>query len=572
MTLLTQPVTADSAPVVGAPLDTPRPRAFVGYRRVSSAEQAKTNERDGYSIDVQTDMIEREAQRRGGTIVEWFKDPGRSAKNLNRPDLTRMRQYLRDHPEVDGVIVAWLDRLSRSTEDSVVLFTEFREVGVNLISCSESFDESPAGKFMRAIFTAKAQYDNDDRAERVRGGIQKKIEQGGTPTRAHIGYRNERIHVSGKDIATVVVDEGRIEHIQWAFEQYATGEWSDSTLWLALVERGLTSLPHGDRPEVPISRSKVATILTDRYYLGEVPYKGQWYPGTHPPTVSRELFDRVQEVRVSHRHAGDKPSQHRHYLKGSLFCGFCGVRLGMTPSRGNGGTYDYTYCLRRHQRGDCEQPHVVIDRLEPQVIALYDHIRIIPEWRERVRASLRQDANADLGQRQREITRQQKRLAQLAIEKKNLAVSLRTAQRLADEINTQLDDIEAQEKAATKALADASLDRDTLAKVYDDAERLIDGLALAARIVDDQGRRLLNQFFFEKILVKGHQVVGVIYTETARLILGYPSGPVGPGGQTMASEFTFYGETNPDPLSGVRGSNIDSLVGAAGVEPATARV
>lgn len=104
------------------------------------------------------------------------------------------------------------------------------------------------------------------------------------------------------------------------------------------------------------------------------------------------------------------------------------------------------------------------------------------------------------------------------------------------------------------------------------AERLLDTLPLAARIVDEHGRRLLNQFFFEKVLVQGHQVVTVIFTETARLILGYPSGPVGPGGPSMASKITFYRETNPDPLSGDRGSNIDSLVGAAGVEPATARV
>ncbi|MDQ1713068.1 MAG: hypothetical protein QOE45_2518 [Frankiaceae bacterium] len=569
------PLVAETAPPHTRPITSDRStqlKRFVGYLRVSSDEQTKTNARDGYSIDVQREMVERKAVQLGGEVVEWFVDPGRSAKNLNRPDLTRMRQYLRDHPEVDGVIVAWLDRLSRNTEDAVVLFTEFRETGVHLISCSESFDETPAGKFMRAIFTAKAQYDNDDRAERVTRGIQKKLEQGGTPTRAHIGYLNTRKRVGGKDIATVVVDDERIGHIQWAFEQYATGEWSDSTLWLALVERGLTSQPRGDRPEVPVARSKVATILTDRYYLGQVPYKGQWYRGEHPQTIDPELFDRVQEIRTAHRHAGDKPSQHRHYLKGTLYCGHCGSRLGMTPSTGNGGTYDYTYCIERHLRGTCQQPHVVVDRFEPQVIALYDHIRIVPKWRERVRACLRDDADADLGQRQREIARLTKRLAQLAVEKKNLAISLRKAPRLAEEINAQLDDIEAQEKAATKRLADANLDRDTLAKVYADAERLLDRLPLAARIVDEHGRRLLNQFFFEKVLVKGHQLVGVIYTETARLILGYPSGPVGPGGQSIASEITFYGATNPDPLSGVQGSNIDSLVGAAGVEPATARV
>lgn len=210
-----------------------------------------------------------------------------------------------------------------------------------------------------------------------------------------------------------------------------------------------------------------------------------------------------------------------------------------------------------------------MDRVEPQVLALYDGMQILPEWRERVRACLREDADADLGQRQREVARLKKRLAQLAVEKKSLAISLRKAPAWRKRSTPSWTTSKPRRRPPRRGWPmPASTVRPSPRSTPTPSDYLT-RLSLAA---DEHGRRLLNQFFFEKVLVKGHKVVGAIYTETARFILGYPPGPVGPGGQSTASESTFHGETNPDPLSGVRGSNIDSVVGAAGVEPATARV
>lgn len=38
-------------------------------------------------------------------------------------------------------------------------------------------------------------------------------------------------------------------------------------------------------------------LLKDRFYIGEVQFKGKWYPGRHEAIIERALFDRVQEVR-----------------------------------------------------------------------------------------------------------------------------------------------------------------------------------------------------------------------------------------------------------------------------------
>ena len=102
---------------------------------------------------------------------------------------------------------------------------------------------------------------------------------------------------------------------------------------------------------------------------------------------------------------------------------------------------------------------------------------------------------------------------------------------------------------------------------------MVDNLTYACRIEDDLGRRLLNQFFFERVLIQGDRISGVVYTETARLILGYPTSPQDPTGAPTAPDDDADQDhkTNHGP-QGDRGSNTDSLVGAAGVEPATARV
>jgi hypothetical protein len=50
-------------------------------------------------------------------------------------------------------------------------------------------------------------------------------------------------------------------------------------------------------PSVPkIGRSKLYTILTDRSYIGEIKFRGQWHPGTHTPLVEPKLWDRVRST------------------------------------------------------------------------------------------------------------------------------------------------------------------------------------------------------------------------------------------------------------------------------------
>ena len=84
------------------------------YVRVSTEEQKKK----GYSIAGQVQECTVYAQRMGYEVINIFTDEGKSAKDLNRPELQRMLKYIKENRKAINALVFWKwDRLSRG-EDS----------------------------------------------------------------------------------------------------------------------------------------------------------------------------------------------------------------------------------------------------------------------------------------------------------------------------------------------------------------------------------------------------------------------------------------------------------------------
>jgi hypothetical protein len=42
------------------------------------------------------------------------------------------------------------------------------------------------------------------------------------------------------------------------------------------------------------TRSHLYKILTDRSYIGDVKYQGNWYPGVHEPPIDKPTWNRVR--------------------------------------------------------------------------------------------------------------------------------------------------------------------------------------------------------------------------------------------------------------------------------------
>jgi DNA invertase Pin-like site-specific DNA recombinase len=125
----------------------------------------------------------------GAELFEVIIDGGESAKNLNRPGLQRLLASV-DSGKVGAVIVAKLDRLTRSVKDLCSLLELFEKRGVALISVAESLDTaSAAGRLVITIMAAVSQWEREAIGERTRDALRHKRTSGERVGNIRFGFR-----------------------------------------------------------------------------------------------------------------------------------------------------------------------------------------------------------------------------------------------------------------------------------------------------------------------------------------------------------------------------------------------
>ncbi len=146
----------------------------IGYVRVSTDRQAE----QGVSLEAQEAKIRAMATVQGAELLDVIVDGGESAKSLNRPGLQRLLALV-NAGKVEAVIVAKLDRLTRSVKDLCGLLELFEKRKVALISVAESLDTgSAAGRLVITIMGAVSQWEREAIGERTRDALRHKRSQG----------------------------------------------------------------------------------------------------------------------------------------------------------------------------------------------------------------------------------------------------------------------------------------------------------------------------------------------------------------------------------------------------------
>lgn len=221
--------------------------------------------------------------------------------------------------------------------------------GAKLESATQHLDTStPEGRFRFAILASAEAFRSRGDGEKVKAGLQRKHASGGTPGVAPVGYLNTIEMYEGRAVRTVMVDPDRAPLVKLAFDAYASGEHTVSSLTNLLRAEGLRTVARGSRPSRPVARSYVHKLLRNPYYIGIVDFNGVRYPGRHEPLIDTVTFDRVQDRLAASALAGDRSRKHQHYLKGSVFCGQCGGMLSSGRHRnGIGVQYEYFGCVAR---------------------------------------------------------------------------------------------------------------------------------------------------------------------------------------------------------------------------------
>ncbi len=91
-----------------------------------------------------------------------------------------------------------------------------RSLKVTLISAQENIDETPAGQLMHGIPAVFNEYRSNADGADISYKMGQKARNGGTLTRAKIGYLNVRDQIDGHEIRTVAVDPERAPFIRLA--------------------------------------------------------------------------------------------------------------------------------------------------------------------------------------------------------------------------------------------------------------------------------------------------------------------------------------------------------------------
>ena len=110
------------------------------------------------------------------------------------------------------------------------------------------------------------------------------------------------------------------------------------------------------------------TVLRNRSYLGEIYYRGNWYPAPHEPLIPTNLFEQAQTILAerSEDRSQRRSNPTEYLLSGRIRCGRCGQAYIGTAAHGRSGRYTYYTCFTRMRYGTkrCANDRLPAEQLE----------------------------------------------------------------------------------------------------------------------------------------------------------------------------------------------------------------
>ena len=272
------------------------------YTRVSTDQGL---EQDFNSLDAQRDAgeayIRSQAHAAWTLIRSQYNDGGYSGGSTDRPALQRLLTDVRAK-KVDVIVVYKVDRLTRSLADFAKLVELFDGHGVSFVSVTQQFNTTTSmGRLTLNVLLSFAQFEREVTSERIRDKIaaskRKGLWVGGM---VPLGYKVKN--------RKVVVIKNEAERVRTIFRRYL--ELGSLNLLmqdlrqrkiLTKVRRLSSGRAVGGNP---LTRGPLAHLLRNRFYIGEVDFKGEVLPGEQPAILDRKLFESVQrkldEQRTNH--------------------------------------------------------------------------------------------------------------------------------------------------------------------------------------------------------------------------------------------------------------------------------
>ena len=399
------------------------------YTRVSTKEQAE----GGYSLSNQDKECKKFAIDNNYSILNIYEERGESAKTTDRTELQNLMRYCSQNKKKIDVLIVWkLDRLARNMEDFYFLNNYFNRLGIRILSATEVNGESATEKLTRNMLGAFAQFENDQKSERVTAGMKEAFRLGNWLWKTPKGYTRK--------FGMIIPDPETAPIVTKIFEKFSTGLYQQTQLIDYAKNNGII-IP-------PVTMTK---MLRNPFYIGYMKkeeWSGEPIRGSFEPIISEKIFNKVQAILDGRKPiiSSYKRNNPDYPLRQFITCPNCNQPLSGSLSKGRNKKYPYYHCYNK----DCSiNFRVPVDRLHKVFVEYLKEIKPASEFLDlfqltvedvyRQRINSRLDKSSKLDKRLGELKRTKSKLIDYKLDG---SISQEDYAFKSEQLNSQIKEVE----------------------------------------------------------------------------------------------------------------------------------
>lgn len=329
------------------------------YTRVSTKNQAE----EGYSLAGQEKDCKIFAEMNNYSVSKVFVEKGESAKTQDRTELQNLMKFcVANKKNIDAIIIWKIDRLTRDIKDFYRLQEFFTKLNIRVLFARENNGDSATDRLTRNLMGVLAQYENDQKAERVTNGMKTAFLQGHWMWKAPIGYLMKN--------GNVEPDPKTAHHIKKIFKLFSTGLYQQTQIIKIMADDGLK-----------INTNRLCRLLKNPIYSGYI-YKKEWAEepirGIFEPLISEAEFKKVQDILNGKKPVitAYKRNNPEFPLRQFITCPNCNQPLTGSKSKGRKERYAYYHC---HHKDCCINFRIRKEKLEKIFV---DYLKFIKPERD----------------------------------------------------------------------------------------------------------------------------------------------------------------------------------------------
>jgi len=351
------------------------------------ARVSTNDQQDGHSIDAQKVRLKQYCNKKSLEIIKEFTIIESSTQG-KRKEFYEMLEFAKKQKEIIAIVADKIDRVQRRFKESTILDELIKAEKIELHFNTENIiigKDSKASDIMMwdfGIMGAKTYVLN--LSDNVKRSLEYKKNHGEYGGRAPVGYLNFK-NTEGKN--DIKIDSDRAYLIKKIFNLYATGTTSCHQLAKKCKDWGLTNNFSNAKT---LSHNVINNLLKNPFYYGMMQIKGKLYPHKYEPLISKELFDKCQEVRIGYKKQNFRQVKNDFIFKGLIRCENSDRIVSCDLKKKK-----YVYLICRDKNNPEKKIFVKEEIILNQIKEVFRSIKIPNELLENIKTHLQNSANAE---------------------------------------------------------------------------------------------------------------------------------------------------------------------------------